>query len=197
MIQMKTIARMMVLLLVLFGFLAIPAAATLDASFTSKIYKFRDTDDSVVYKVFFTDTSTGDVVKWEWDFDDWGPYVTEQNPEYIYEKADTYNVLLVVTDSNGDVDAEQVSVWVDDDFALGVLTPTPTPTPEPTATPVPTATPTPVPTPTPTPTPPPTPEILIVGNTPYVSDEVIRIRGIYSDYSVLLKAVLAKAGINL
>ena len=54
----------------------------------------------------FTDESTdsdGTVDSWLWDFGD-GNTSTEQNPVHIYASAGNYNVILTVTDDDGDTD---------------------------------------------------------------------------------------------
>ncbi|MEZ5312344.1 MAG: FG-GAP-like repeat-containing protein [Thermoanaerobaculia bacterium] len=66
-------------------------------------YEFVATGLSVA----FTDTSSdadGTIVAWEWDFGD-GETSTEQNPTHLFPVADTYHVLLTVTDDDGDTDS--------------------------------------------------------------------------------------------
>ncbi|MBL4753558.1 MAG: PKD domain-containing protein [Flavobacteriales bacterium] len=49
----------------------------------------------------FTDSSFSNIVKWAWDFED-GTYDTiNQHPIHLYDSAGTYNVTLMVTDTNG------------------------------------------------------------------------------------------------
>ncbi len=66
-------------------------------------YDFLTTGLSVA----FTDTSTdadGTIVGWSWDFGD-GTTSSEQNPTHLFPAADTYHVLLTVTDDDGASDA--------------------------------------------------------------------------------------------
>ncbi|OGO00443.1 MAG: hypothetical protein A2Y59_06265 [Chloroflexi bacterium RBG_13_52_14] len=52
--------------------------------------------------VQFTDSSTGEVQAWEWDFDNDGMIdSTEQNPQYTYEEPGNYTVSLTVSSPNG------------------------------------------------------------------------------------------------
>jgi PKD repeat protein len=52
--------------------------------------------------VQFTDTSTGSITLWEWDFDNDGTVdSTEQNPSHIYNNLGTYSVCLAVTYPGG------------------------------------------------------------------------------------------------
>ncbi|HED66138.1 MAG TPA: PKD domain-containing protein, partial [Planctomycetes bacterium] len=50
--------------------------------------------------VNFTDSSTGSVTSWAWDFGDGGTS-TQQNPSYTYSAAGTYTVSLTVTGPGG------------------------------------------------------------------------------------------------
>ena len=50
--------------------------------------------------VSFTDTSTGDGLKYTWAFGDGGTS-TQPNPTYIYEEANNYEVTLLVENDNG------------------------------------------------------------------------------------------------
>ncbi|RXA20193.1 PKD domain-containing protein [Methanosarcina sp. MSH10X1] len=49
--------------------------------------------------VQFTDTSTGGVTAWSWDFGD-GATSTSRNPNHIYSRTGTYTVKLTVTDGS-------------------------------------------------------------------------------------------------
>jgi gliding motility-associated-like protein len=51
----------------------------------------------------FRDTSTGNVVKWNWTFGD-SKSSTLQNPAYVYVTPGTFDVTLIVTDPNGCTD---------------------------------------------------------------------------------------------
>jgi len=62
----------------------------------------------------FTDTSTGDVASYRWDFGD-GSSSTQRNPEQVYTKAGTYTVTLTVSNAAGsDTVSQQVTVTGDD-----------------------------------------------------------------------------------
>lgn len=50
--------------------------------------------------VQFTDSSSGVVTSWQWDFGD-GQSSTEANPKHIYETPDSFTVLLTVTGPGG------------------------------------------------------------------------------------------------
>ena len=73
--------------------------------------------------VDFTDSSTdvnGDIVSWAWDFGD-GATSTEQSPIYTYAEAGSYEVTLLVTDSEGNTSTKSASVVVSDvDIELAV-----------------------------------------------------------------------------
>lgn len=55
--------------------------------------------------VAFTDTSTGEVESWEWDFGD-GTTSTEQNPSHTFTEPGVYAVTLKVSNESGDSSAE-------------------------------------------------------------------------------------------
>jgi len=65
------------------------------ASFTSDANSGR-----VPFTVQFTDTSTGSVSSWKWDFGD-GSTSTEQNPTHTYVVEGSYNVTLTATGPGG------------------------------------------------------------------------------------------------
>jgi PKD repeat protein len=74
--------------------------------------------------VQFTDTSTGAIDRWEWDFNGDGiTDSTERNPTHTYTQANTYTVSLTVMGPGG----------TDTEISTGLLTfslaPTPTPMP--------------------------------------------------------------------
>ncbi|MBO9632715.1 MAG: PKD domain-containing protein [Chitinophagaceae bacterium] len=56
--------------------------------------------------VQFTDTSSGNLIRWRWDFGD-GSSATGQNPIHVFKGADAtaFTVKLVVTDNNGCADS--------------------------------------------------------------------------------------------
>ena len=64
------------------------------------LFTFTSEADSLV--VTFSNVSTGNIVKYQWDFGD-GSTSTAQNPVHQYAAAGTYNVSLTVTDSDGNV----------------------------------------------------------------------------------------------
>jgi len=52
-------------------------------------------------EVQFTDQSTGDIISWDWTFEEGNPSAsTEQNPLVIYESAGEYDVTLMVSDGS-------------------------------------------------------------------------------------------------
>jgi PKD repeat protein len=56
------------------------------------------------FEVQFTDESTGDVISWEWDFDNDGTVdSTERNPSYTYNNSGTYTVSLSVPGEGGPI----------------------------------------------------------------------------------------------
>ncbi|MGB9132661.1 MAG: PKD domain-containing protein, partial [Methanosarcina sp.] len=55
--------------------------------------------------VAFTDTSTGQITSWKWEFGD-GTSSTERSPTHLYTNPGTYNVILTVTGPGG---AAQIS----------------------------------------------------------------------------------------
>jgi PKD repeat protein len=53
-------------------------------------------------EVQFTDSSTGEIEVWEWDFDSDGIIdSTEQNPQYTYDAPGNYTIILTVSSPNG------------------------------------------------------------------------------------------------
>ncbi|MBP2146232.1 PGF-pre-PGF domain-containing protein [Methanofollis sp. W23] len=56
--------------------------------------------------VGFTDTSTGDITAWSWDFGD-GATSTDPSPTHRYERGGTYTVQLTVSNAYGSSTAEQ------------------------------------------------------------------------------------------
>ncbi|MDY6969967.1 MAG: FG-GAP-like repeat-containing protein [Spirochaetota bacterium] len=66
-------------------------------------------DGSVRLNVDFTDLSQGDIVSWEWDFNNDGVIdSTEQNPSYTYNSVGKYTVTLKVQESRGLVSDEEI-----------------------------------------------------------------------------------------
>ncbi|MEO8609209.1 MAG: choice-of-anchor Q domain-containing protein [Chloroflexota bacterium] len=99
----------------------------------------------------FTDTSTGDIAGYAWDFGD-GAASTDQNPAHIYTAAGSYTVILTVTGTDATTSAAQAVINVTAPVVVPTDTPPPptdTPTEIPTeiaTTPPPSDTPTDVPT---------------------------------------------------
>jgi len=52
-------------------------------------------------EVLFTDSSTGEITGWSWDFGDTSPTNNEQNPTHTYDTSETYTVSLTVTGTGG------------------------------------------------------------------------------------------------
>jgi len=65
------------------------------ASFTSDL-----NEGPAPLTVSFTDTSTGEIQKWEWEFGD-GETSSEQNPVHTYQNPETYTPILTATGSSG------------------------------------------------------------------------------------------------
>ncbi|MCX7745202.1 MAG: PKD domain-containing protein, partial [Flavobacteriales bacterium] len=66
----------------------------------------------------FTDQSTSGnanpIQSWQWDFGDGSPINNQQNPTHTYTTANTYNVTLSVTNSDGCTDSETAPVIIYD-----------------------------------------------------------------------------------
>ncbi|MDX1994988.1 MAG: PKD domain-containing protein [bacterium] len=78
------------------------------ASFTTDV-----TEGTAPLTVQFTDTSTGEVTGWLWDFGD-GTTSTEQNPVHTYEAAGTYTATLTVSGSGGTSEPSTTTITVTD-----------------------------------------------------------------------------------
>ena len=63
-------------------------------------FEYSPSSPFVNHAVSFTDTSTGDIVSWSWDFGD-GETSQIQNPTHTYTAEGSYTVKLTVTDSSG------------------------------------------------------------------------------------------------
>jgi len=64
--------------------------------------------------VQFTDLSTGNIVSWEWDFDnDASIDSTAQNPSHIYDTVGLYTVSLLITDDTGATDLLTRTDYID------------------------------------------------------------------------------------
>lgn len=69
-------------------------------------FTFNATDLSVT----FTDTSTGDIASWFWDFGD-GTTSNEEDPTHAYQQGGTYTVQLTVGNAGGsDTSAQDVTI---------------------------------------------------------------------------------------
>ncbi|MCQ3930746.1 MAG: hypothetical protein DPW16_09810 [Chloroflexi bacterium] len=62
--------------------------------------------------ITFTDTSTGVITDWEWDFGD-GNTSTDRNPTHVYASNGTFIVTLRVTGPGGTSEAAQASITVE------------------------------------------------------------------------------------
>jgi PGF-pre-PGF domain-containing protein len=92
-----------------YGYGSIDVASTiLAAYFTSSA-----TSGNVPLNVQFTDTSTGALSSWFWEFGD-GINSTQQNPSHIYSEAGNYTVKLTVSNTNGtDSNSATITVLAD------------------------------------------------------------------------------------
>ncbi len=62
---------------------------------------FNNTTECLGFATQFTNTSTGSIVSWSWNFGDGSPLGTTPNPTHAYGSNGTYNVVLTVTNSFG------------------------------------------------------------------------------------------------
>jgi PKD repeat protein len=60
-----------------------------------------DTDGEMPHTVRFTDKSTGEPARWEWNFGDGSPVSASQNPTHTYEKAGNFTAVLRVSNDAG------------------------------------------------------------------------------------------------
>ncbi len=60
-----------------------------------------DQDGVTPHTVRFTDTSTGEPNRWEWNFGDGSPVSTSQNPTHTYQKAGNFTAVLRVSNDAG------------------------------------------------------------------------------------------------
>jgi PKD repeat protein len=72
------------------------AATSVSANFTA-----NPTSGQVPLLVQFTDTSTGSITAWDWNFGDGSAHSSVQNPSHTYSSAGTFTVTLTVTGSGG------------------------------------------------------------------------------------------------
>ena len=77
-------------------------------------FTFNATD----LNVSFTDTSTGDIASWFWDFGD-GTTSNEEDPTHAYPQGGTYTVQLTVGNAGGS-DTSVQDVTIDAPLALPV-----------------------------------------------------------------------------
>lgn len=92
------------------------SADSITISVQPTIAEFLNSTDTTLVglPVQFTDSSeagTGSLANWLWDFGD-GETSTQQNPQHTYSDTGTYNVTLIVTNSEGCVDTFVVQVTV-------------------------------------------------------------------------------------
>ncbi|MCP4895612.1 MAG: DUF1566 domain-containing protein [bacterium] len=90
---------------------------TADAEMPTEVtagFTYSPASPVVGQTVTFTDTSTGELISWEWDFDD-GDSSTEKNPTHVFTGAGTYSVSLTVSDgSSPDTMSRELMVISDD-----------------------------------------------------------------------------------
>jgi PKD repeat protein len=65
-----------------------------------------ETDESNIKTIDFTDISTNYPTSWAWDFGD-GNNSTDQNPTHTYQNVGIYEVVLTVTNEQGDYTEEK------------------------------------------------------------------------------------------
>ena len=76
-----------------------------------------NSEAQIFEQVIFSDSSSGNVILWNWDFGD-GNGSNQQNPTHIYEKKGTYTVTLNTIDSIGCIAEIQKVITVLDDFKI-------------------------------------------------------------------------------
>ncbi|MEX0811851.1 MAG: SdrD B-like domain-containing protein [Chitinophagales bacterium] len=82
------------------------AKAQINAGFTFSI----NNPSGCAAEVTFTDTSSGNITSWLWDFGD-GTIGTIPNPTHVYNINGTYNVTLTVSDTNSqDIVTAQINI---------------------------------------------------------------------------------------
>ncbi|MHA1453998.1 MAG: right-handed parallel beta-helix repeat-containing protein, partial [Promethearchaeota archaeon] len=68
--------------------------------------------------IYFTDTSTGGnlPLHYEWNFDDGSANSTSQNPDHDWESAGTYDVVLTINDTDGDMSIFSMEVTIEEEL---------------------------------------------------------------------------------
>ena len=75
-------------------------------------FEYSPQSPAVGEDVVFSDTSTGEVTSWSWDFGD-GASSSEQSPTHVFEAAGSYTVTLTVENAQGS-DSASASIVVSD-----------------------------------------------------------------------------------
>ena len=78
---------------------------------TTASFTFNPGSGNVPLNVTFTDTSTGTVTGWDWNFGD-GNFASDngkQNPSHVYEIPGTYTITLTAMNTGGNTTSTQVS----------------------------------------------------------------------------------------
>lgn len=75
-------------------------------------FKSNVSEGYVPLFVQFTDTSTPDVIEWNWDFGDGSPLTKERNPKHTYSAVGNYTVTLTVTEPRGERDSKNATITV-------------------------------------------------------------------------------------
>lgn len=88
-------------------------SVSVDLALPTVSFSYTDNEDlSVTFNGTAEATASGaEIVYWEWDFGD-SSSSSEEDPEHLYDSADTYTVELTVTDSYGNQNTHSASVSV-------------------------------------------------------------------------------------
>ena len=111
------------LFLVLTTFFTLTTCSVLPAQVTANFGWTVDTMYCGNMQIAFSDSSTGFVTSWFWDFGNGGTF-TAQNPFAIYSTGGIYSVTLIVSDSVGNKDTLIQDITIP--FPVGSFTFTPT-----------------------------------------------------------------------
>ncbi len=85
-----------------------PKTVTTEASF-----EYTSENNYVGSEINFTDTSTGEGLMYEWDFDGDGTVDdTEQNPTHTYDAPGIYNVTLTITDDENETSEYNTQITI-------------------------------------------------------------------------------------